>query len=379
VLTAQLGALIRRKRAEEALRESQERFVMAGRATNDVLWDVDLLTREVRFTDTVHRMYGHTEMRASFAWRSEQTHPDDRARVEDGLKTAILRGDQVWADEYRFRRADGGYEHVFDRCYILRDAQARPVRLIGSMMNITDRKEAEEQQARLMAELESANRDLNDFAYVVSHDLKAPLRAIGSLASWIAADYAERLDDAGREQLRLLTSRVLRMNDLIEGILSYSRAGRVRDERTHVELERVLPEIVDSLAPPAHINVEIGALPAIVYGRTAIRQVFQNLIHNAVKFTDKPSGRVTVSCVTGGEVHTFCVADEGPGIDAKHFERIFLLFQTLAPRDRIEGTGVGLAVVKKLVELHGGRVWLASELGRGSRFYFTVPRESAPA
>ena len=237
------------------------------------------------------------------------------------------------------------------------------------------RKRAEEKQAQLLTQVEAANRELADFAYVVSHDLKAPLRAIDSLAKWLATDYEDKFDDEGREQLNLLLGRVRRMHDLIDGILQYSRAGRVREEVVEVDLVELVSSAIDMVSPPSHVRVVVETpLPTIVIERTRIAQVFQNLLSNAVKFVDKPAGLVRVGCTEEDGFWKFYVSDNGPGIEAKDWQRVFLLFETLRPRDRSDSTGVGLAVVKKAVELYGGRVWVESRLGEGSTFYFTLPR-----
>jgi light-regulated signal transduction histidine kinase (bacteriophytochrome) len=228
--------------------------------------------------------------------------------------------------------------------------------------------------------LESANQELKDFAYVVSHDLKAPLRGIKTLTDWITTDYADKLDDNGRQQISLLTSRVDRMHNLIDGILQYSRIGRVQEEKVQINLNEVVPEIIDTIAPPENITITIeNELPTIKFEPTRITQVFQNLLSNAVKYMDKPKGRIKVDCVEEDGFWKFSVADNGPGIEEKHFERIFQMFQTLAPRDEFESTGVGLTVAKKIVELYKGEIWLESEVGQGSTFFFTLPKREVGA
>jgi len=243
---------------------------------------------------------------------------------------------------------------------------------------MAERKQAEEQRALLVHELESANEELRNFGYVVSHDLKAPLRAIGSLADWISTDYADKFDDEGKEHMRLLIGRVRRMDGLIDGILQYSRVGRVKETIVAVDLNRLVREVIDLLAPPKNITIRIGnSLPTVMTEPTRIQQVFQNLLSNAIKYMDKPDGEIRITCVAEGRQWKFSIADNGPGIDQQHFEKIFQLFQTLAPRDRVESTGVGLALVKKIVEMYGGRIWLESTLGHGSTFFFTLPRTAA--
>jgi len=248
----------------------------------------------------------------------------------------------------------------------------------GMVRDISERKRVEERQARLVQELESANEELKNFAYVVSHDLKAPLRAIGSLADWIATDNADKFDAEGREHLRLLLGRVRRMDSLIDGILQYSRVGRLKETRVSVDLNVLVHEVIDLLHPAENIAVHIdNTLPTVVAERTRLQQVFQNLLSNAIKYLDKPRGEIHVGSTTENGVWRFDISDNGPGIEARHFDRIFQLFQTLAPRDRVESTGVGLALVKKIVEMYGGRIWLESTVGQGSTFHFTLPRTTA--
>ena len=180
------------------------------------------------------------------------------------------------------------------------------------------------------ARLREANKELADFAYVVSHDLKAPLRGITQLANWVSADYAETIDEGGQELLRLLTGRAKRMHNLIEGILQYSRVGRVREKEKPVDLNRLVQETIEGLAPPEHVRVTIAdELPTVVGEQTRLIQVFQNLVSNGIRFLDKPEGWVTIGCVDGGAHWRFSVADNGPGIEKKYYSKIFQIFQTL--------------------------------------------------
>lgn len=236
------------------------------------------------------------------------------------------------------------------------------------------RAELLQSQAQLLNELQLRNQDLKDFAYVVSHDLKAPLRAIGSLAGWLVSDYQDKLDAQGQELVRLLLERTERMHNLIEGILEYSKIGRIHEQHKALELEPLLLEVADSLDLPAHIQLKLDTpLPTLLAEPTRIRQLFSNLIGNAAKFMDKAQGEISVSCQQKDEFWEFAVSDNGPGIAPKHYEKVFQLFQTLQARDEFESTGIGLTLVKKIVELYGGSIWLESELGQGSSFIFSWP------
>lgn len=375
VTIATIRDMTERKHAIEKLEHKEARLEHIVDSINDVVWSISPAGDRVLFVNSAwERVFGHSHREAQTdpeLWQ-KTIHPEDRALAADALATLLVK-DQLDL-EYRIVRPDGEIRWVSDHAVLVRDAQGQPLRIDGIGRDITRNKQAEEQQAALVQELESANEELKNFAYVVSHDLKAPLRAIGSLTNWIATDYADKFDDEGREHLRLLLGRVHRMDALIDGILQYSRLGRVHEEGTEVDLDALVYEVMDSLAPPSHIRVEVDSpLPTVQAERTRIQQVFQNLISNAIKYMDKPQGEIHIGCVVDGKYFKFYVCDNGPGIEQRHFERIFQLFQTLSPRDRVESTGVGLALVKKIVELHGGSVWLESKVGEGSTFFFTLP------
>lgn len=343
---------------------------------NDVVWSISPSGDQVLFVNSAwERVFGHSHLEAQSnpgLWR-QTIHPDDRALAAEALAT-LLSQDQLDL-EYRIVRPDGEVRWISDHATVQRDVQGTPIRIDGIGRDVTRHKQSMEQQAALMHELKIANEELKNFAYAVSHDLKAPLRAIGSLAEWIATDYADKFDEEGQGHLRLLVGRVCRMNALIDGILEYSRVGRTDEKCTEVALDRLLHEAIDLLAPPAHIRIQVETpMPALQVNPTRMQQVFQNLLSNAIKYNDKPQGDVRVGCIAEKKHWKFYVRDNGSGIEQRHFERIFLLFQTLMPRDRVESTGVGLALVKKIVELYDGSVWLESTVGEGSTFYFTLPR-----
>ena len=242
--------------------------------------------------------------------------------------------------------------------------------------DITERKEAEEKREKILKKLASANAELKDFAYVVSHDLKAPLRAISSLAAWIEEDYEENFDENGKEQLRLLRGRVSRMGELISGILDYSRVGRTNTGIKEVDLQKTVNQILDMLSPPPQFTITVQQpLPLVLYNEVSIQQVFQNLLSNAIKYNDKERGMVELGYdQSDDEFFKFWVKDNGPGIAEKYHKKIFKIFQTLRPRDEREATGVGLSIVKKIIQLFGGEIWVESEIDKGSTFYFTVPK-----
>jgi PAS domain S-box-containing protein len=245
-------------------------------------------------------------------------------------------------------------------------------------IDITDRKKFENIQSELFKELENVNDELQNFAYVVSHDLKAPLRAISTLANWISTDYSAKFDEEGQEQMQLLISRVKRMHNLIDGILEYSRVGRIKEEKIIVNLNELLDEVIDIIAPPDNIKITVeNKLPTLSFERTRIGQVFQNLLSNAIKFMDKPKGTIKIGSIDKVDNWEFYISDNGPGIEEKHFSKIFKIFQTLHPRDEFESTGIGLTLIKKIINMYGGKIWIKSKVDDGTTFYFTLPKISS--
>ncbi len=219
-------------------------------------------------------------------------------------------------------------------------------------------------------------KDLEGFAYIASHDLKAPLRGINQLAEWISEDYTKVLDKKGKESLRMIRNRTKRMNNMIEGILEYSRVGRTEEKAEKIDLNKLLKDVIDLLSPPDNIKIKVeNKLPKYKADRTRLSQVFQNLLSNAIKYIDKPKGIIKVGCTEEKSEWKFSVSDNGPGIEEKYFEKIFDIFQTLESRESDKSTGIGLTIVKKIIDLYKGRIWLESEINKGTTFYFTLPKQ----
>jgi signal transduction histidine kinase len=224
-------------------------------------------------------------------------------------------------------------------------------------------------------QLDSKNKELDQFAYVVSHDLKAPLRGIENASRWVEEDMGKELPDHIREYLMMMRIRVHRMENLINGILALARIGRSNLEEETVDVQYLLFEVIDMLNPPTGFQVHLPErLPKVRAAKVELQQVFSNLISNAIKYHHAPEGNITVGYQELEDQHEFSVADDGPGIEQEYHDRIFVLFQTLQERDAVESTGVGLAIVKKIVERRGGRIKVDSQMGKGSVFSFTWPK-----
>jgi PAS domain S-box-containing protein len=259
------------------------------------------------------------------------------------------------------------------------------IMVLGAVVDITIRKQAEderhqfnqrlEQQVALRtAQLEAANKELDDFAYAASHDLKAPLRVIDNASKWLEEDLAPHLNDETRDNMRLLRSRVTRLEKLLDDLLQFSRVGRETDAVEIISGKELIDDVLAMLQLPEGFEVKVGpAFATMRVARLPLQQILMNLISNAIKHHDKATGRIEVAAADLGSNHAFAVKDDGPGISAQFHDKIFKMFQTLKPRDQVEGSGMGLAIVRKQVELSGGSLSLESAEGKGSTFHFTLP------
>jgi signal transduction histidine kinase len=256
-----------------------------------------------------------------------------------------------------------------------RMTQALQKTIMDRDQEITNRKKTENTLEATVQQLSQANRELEEFAYITAHDLKSPLRAIGSLAGIISNDYADKLDQQGKHYLDMLVQRTERMSMLISSILQYCNLGRITGAKEYVNTDEVARQAIAKVAPPENIKVSVeGRLPVLIADKEQILHVFENLISNAVKFIDKPAGIIKIGCDEDDDFWKFSVADNGPGIDEKYHEKIFKIFQTLARRDELEAAGMGLSLVRRIVELYNGKVWVESEVGQGSTFFFTLAK-----
>jgi signal transduction histidine kinase len=307
-----------------------------------------------------------------------QALPETAPVVGPLLDGVFTRAEPYFGNEFALTLERAGHS---EECYFnfiyqpIFDAFGRVEGIAVVAFEVTEQVRARQRSEALAAALEASNRELDQFAYVASHDLKAPLRGIATLSEWIEEAVASEASPETRQQMDLLRGRVRRLESLIEGILNYSRAGRVRDKFERVNVGVLLAECRDLLAPPAEATIDIASdMPTLFTERVPLQQVFMNLISNALKHAGKRDVRIRVACADIGSAYDFTVSDDGPGIAAQFHERIWGIFQTLQPRDRMEGTGIGLSVVKKLVETRGGQVRIESEPGAGATFHVSWPK-----
>lgn len=279
----------------------------------------------------------------------------------------------TWKGEVQYKAKDGTYYWENKTIVPFLNNRGIPYQYISIGTDITNRKNAEENLIAALNSLEKKNRELDEYAHVVSHDLKSPLRAIYNLSEWIVIDMPE-LPQKVKGNFDLLRSRVSRMENLINGVLEYSRIGRVEIEKESVDINDLLEQLVDSIVPK-NFEVSIGTnFPVVLAERILLQQVFANLISNAVKHNDKPLGKIECTYQSLTDFHEFTIKDNGPGIAEIYQEKVFKVFQTIEARDVRESTGIGLSIVKKIVEEKGGIVYIKSQEGAGCSFILTIPK-----
>lgn len=377
--------VLKRKRDQfvKALQESEERYRSLVVATSQIVWTTDA-EGQVVDVPTWRAYTGQTKAETSGWGWLEALHPKDREHTAQVWSHAVLTK-SLYETEYRIRAADGSYRYFSARGVPVLAEDGSIREWVGICTDIQERKaaaaalltRAEELTylttvlAQTNTALEKRNQELDQFAYVASHDLKAPLRAIANLSQWIEEDISDTLNEENRYQIQLLRGRVHRLEALIDGLLQYSRVGRVKTAAETVDVKGLLAEVLSLLAPsPDTVSIESG-MPTLFTQRLPLFQVFSNLISNAIKHHHRPDGKVTVSVKDQGKFYEFAVADDGPGIAPEYHEKIFNIFQTLEARDKVENTGIGLAIVKKIVEGQGGSIHLESQEGQGATFRFT--------
>lgn len=298
----------------------------------------------------------------------------DGERLEVLETLSALREGRTSEARFEMRiRKENDRERWFAVLVVPVEGNTESMAYAGGVQDISDWKSIEKMNGRLVEELASANRELKEFTSIISHDLKAPLRSISSLAGWIRDDFSERVGEEGRENLDLLIDRVGRMHARIEGIVRFSKLAGLREKRAEVDVESLLSEAVKRISPPEGVRiVKETPFPVISCERARLGEVFQNLIGNAVKAVNgQDGGEIRIGACLEEKHWRFWVKDNGRGIPKEHQERIFKLFQKVCPEE--EGLGVGLTLARKIVEMDGGEISVSSAPGEGAVFSFTSP------
>jgi PAS domain S-box-containing protein len=375
-VVGQLGEILRRKQAEQALRASEERFRALAESANDAFVTVDGKGDVVYCNQSLQRIFGYScdeVCGKPIDQLLAKRHPDSRPF---DLGTLLATGDHLVGRriELTGRRKDGT---LLPLEMSLAGWQTDEGSFVtGILRDISDRKQAELALAEKMGELARSNAELGLFTYVASHDLREPLRTVGGNVQLLARALAGRPDDDTHRQLEFAIGGVRRMQALIDDLLAYSRVGT--EGKVFVELDsaEALHEAIQALSVAIEESagtVTVGPLPRIIGDRSQLVQLFQNLLSNAIKFHGSEPPRVDVEAEREGNAWVFSVLDRGIGIEPQYADHVFTIFQRLHTREEYPGSGIGLAVCRKIVERHGGRIWVDSEPGQGSAFRFTIP------
>jgi len=378
-----------RRLAEERLRQSNERFKKVTEAAQDAIWDWDIVNNVVFSGEGYKTLFGHEVEEDAHSLESwgVHVHPEDRDNLFSHLFAALESAHATnWQHEYRYCRADGTYAYVIDRGVVIRDKEGRAIRMVGAMADITHRKEYEESLSGLNQALEQharelalSNAELEQFAYVASHDLQEPLRMVTSFLTQLSRKYDNALDEKAQQYIHFAVDGAKRMRQIILDLLDYSRVGKHADELEAIPLQGIVEDVCHlqrRLIEESRATIEAATLPCVRSFRSPLLQVFQNLIGNALKYRrEGVPPFIRIESEDRGTDWLLTVQDNGIGIDPEYFDKIFIIFQRLHSREQYSGTGMGLAIVKKIIENLGGRIWVDSTPGYGSAFYFTLPKE----
>lgn len=371
------------------LQETNKRYALLMKVSFETTWDYDVRTGSIFWGAGIEANFGHRFENAVSSvdrW-VELVHPEDRKKAVSDFNRAVLdSGAKHWGADYRMVKSDGTYADVKDRGYILRDQEGHAIRVVGAVQDVTAEKEYRRNLQTLNSalqkqadELAVSNADLEQFAYVASHDLQEPLRMITGFLTQIEKKYAPLLDERGRQYINFATDGAARMRQIILDLLEYSGVGKAGTSAQVTDMNVCLEEAEKVLAGNIRESGAVivsAALPRIKAVPGEMRQMFQNLLTNAIKYRKEDAEpRIEIAAKELSDHFEFSVKDNGIGIDPIYFDKIFAVFQRLHLQSEYSGTGIGLAICKRIAEKHRGSIRVESEVGSGSTFFFTVSKK----
>ncbi len=377
-----------RKQTDIKILEANERFEKISEATNDAIWDWNITENTLYWSEGFKKLFGYDteKLTPTFELWSSLVHPEEYDTVVNSINRSVNdKNIQKWVKEYQFKKNNGDYAYVVDKGLIIRDNDGKAIRIIGALTDITYRKRYELELFELnislkkyAQELEIANEELDQFAFTASHDLQEPLRMISSFMDLLKRKYGDQLDEKAHQYIYFATDGAKRMKKIIIDLLEYSRAGRYTEVSETVDLNEVFQEYLRlrrKLIQETKAEFKFGLLPVVLAEKTPLIQTIHSLLDNAIKYAKPDTApEIQFSVEENESEWIFKVKDNGIGIDERFFEKIFIIFQRLHNRNQYDGTGIGLAIAKKHVEMWGGKIWVESEQGQGSTFYFTLKK-----
>ena len=376
------------KQYTQQLESSNERFEKVTEATNDVIWDWDIVNGTYYRSKAIDRFFGKGALKSLTGndfWK-ERFHPEDLDMIKNDVQKAIDNPLQNrWELEYRIIHENGKTIYVIDRGIIIRNDEGKAIRMVGAMIDISEQKQMTVQLGELnqslqkyTIELERSNQELEQFAFVASHDLQEPLRMISSFMNQLKRKYEDKLDEKAQQYIYFATDGAKRMKQIILDLLQFSRTGRPTEGKEEVDINEVIGEFIQlrrKLISEKKASITFEGLPTLNTYKAAISQIINCLLDNALKYTNAGTKPV-VNIIAKETEHEwkFSIQDNGIGIDPQFYDKIFIIFQRLHNKEDYAGTGIGLSIAKRHVEFLGGQIWLESAVGKGTTFYFTIPK-----
>jgi PAS domain S-box-containing protein len=370
-----------RVQMEKALQQSEEKFRNVLDNSHDMIYSMNLQTGRYEYVSPAsNQVLGYSPEEFQALGSDELialVHPDDAEKLQQNITDLITHGEnRALSAEYRIKNRELDYRWVSDNRSVVYDGGNMPVAIVGNLRDITERKQGDEKLNQIMSELARSNTELERFAYVASHDLQEPLRMVASYTQLLARRYRGKLDSDADEFIGYAVDGATRMQQLINALLDYSRVSTRGKPFGPTGCEEILNQAIANLQASIKENdavVTHDHLPIVMADGTQMVQLFQNLVGNAIKFHSERQPKVHVGAERNGTEWIFSVGDNGIGIDPQYFDRIFVVFHRLHGRGEYPGTGIGLAICKKIIERHKGRIWVESQPGNGATFYFTIP------
>ncbi len=367
-----------RKKIEEELKKKANSLDNAQRIAHIGNWDWDIVKNELFWSDEIYRIFGlnSLEFGATYEAFVNTIHPDDRELVQISVDEA-LHDNKPYSIDHRIILPNGSIRIVHEQAEVNFDEAGKALKMVGTVQDITDRKKAEDELKATLKDLKRSNTELEQFAYIASHDLQEPLRMVASFTQLLQNRYQDKLDEDANDFINFAVDGATRMQNLINDLLIFSRVGTRGNPFKKIDMGAVLEGVIATfrqLIKETNATLTYNSLPMIFADGSQMIELLQNLISNAIKFRTEEPPRIHVSGEVKADKWIFSVIDNGIGIDSQYFDRIFIIFQRLHKKDEFGGTGIGLAICKKIVERHGGKIWVESELGKGSTFYFSIPK-----
>jgi len=368
------------KRIEKELKDSKEKLDMALDIGNLGIWRWDIKDDRMLLDDRLERMLGiqNPGFQGTFGDFENFLNEEDLLHFREAIKK-LMDKNIPFSTIFRVRENYGNAKYLISKALLSRDFEGTPSEIMGACFDVSELKISTEKAIfRLNEELLRSNNELNQFAYIVSHDLQEPLRMISSFAQLLTLRYTNRLDDQADEYIKFIVEGSNHLYELLNGLLLYSRIRTKAFKFTTVDMNHVVNQALQNLSikiAEKQASFKLDNFPPIVADQSQMIQLVQNLADNAIKFSPRAT-TISISCHRENDFYVFSIHDEGIGIESGHFDRIFSIFQRLVKEEEFPGAGVGLAICKRVVERHGGRIWVESEPGKGSTFNFTIPAET---